>query len=435
MGLLPFDIAEQILSANVFGDGETKPRDMIDETLTVEAGKTISRGDLIVTGFNGTVKPCDQAVQVVAQHGKPCLGMSPKHAVTVALDNERVLAMFGRQSRLYAQVFRVRDGVVFSRGDMLLVANDWSPNGFAACRAGANQGVIAYRGASNRCYGVAVSVSDLAVSAGAASVLHSSGAVQWDAIEINHADNRAVVVIRSSDGSLCPIVVQASETSLTRLQHRAIRNSYGYICVDRLADDKFVIAARDSTEDKAYVVVGTFTGSSISLGPPLYCASEYVYVVRAISSDKALIGLSNRARNTTMFRVLTITGNSVSAGAPQPLESLIPGASMSNSRAVVWDTSTLLIAATAVWSGYGGSTVNLLKVQIDLSETIAYSNLGQLINTPFDGMTLARVGGVPVFGYANKALVVKPVWRPEGYALQEGSEGERIKVKRFASTL
>jgi len=224
--------------------------------------------------------------------------------------------------------------------------------------------VIAYSDGSNSSYGTAVvaTISGSSISYGTQVVFESAG-TEWIDVCFDPDQERVVIAYRDSPNSDYGTVIvgEVSGTSITFGSPvvYSTATTQNVNCVYDTSNDKVVIVYYDVSNTGLKAIVGTVSGSSISLGSPTTIVANATWPgVKAVfdsTSNKIVVVYVNQTNGDSDGVVGTVSGTSISFGSIVQFES-----GSASPLTAAYDASadkTLVVYGDAGNSDYGTSVV------------------------------------------------------------------------------
>lgn len=190
--------------------------------------------------------------------------------------------------------------------------------------------VIAYKDNNNSSYGTAVvaTISGSSISYGTQVVFESAG-TEWIDVCFDPDQERVIIAYRDSPNSDYGTVI-AGEVSGTSITFGSpvvysTATTQNVNCVYDTSNDKVVIVYYDVSNTQLNAVVGTVSGSSISLGTPTTIVANATWpAVKAVfdsTSNKIVVVYVNQTNGDSDGVVGTVSGTSISFGSIVQFES------------------------------------------------------------------------------------------------------------------
>jgi len=224
--------------------------------------------------------------------------------------------------------------------------------------------VIAYQDQNNSSYGTAVvaTISGSSISYGTPVVFESAGTEHID-VCFDPDQERVIIAYRDSPNSDYGTVIagEVSGTSITFGSPVVYSSAttQNVNCVYDTSNDKVVIVYYDVSNTQLNAVVGTVSGSSISLGTPTTIVanntSSGVKAVFDSTANKVVVVYCNVTNGDSDGVVGTVSGTSISFGSIVQFE-----AAIASPLTAAYDSSadkTLVVYGDAGNSDYGTSVV------------------------------------------------------------------------------
>ena len=224
--------------------------------------------------------------------------------------------------------------------------------------------VIAYQDQNNGSYGTAVvaTISGSSISYGT-QVVFESGGTEWIDVCFDPDQERVIIAYRDSPNSDYGTVIvgEVSGTSITFGSPvvYSTAQTQNVNCVYDTSNDKVVIVYYDVSNTQLNAVVGTVSGSSISLGTPTTIVANATWPgVKAVfdsTANKIVVVYANQTNGDSDGVVGTVSGTSISFGSIVQFES-----GSASPITAAYDASadkTLVVYADAGNSDYGTSVV------------------------------------------------------------------------------
>jgi len=224
--------------------------------------------------------------------------------------------------------------------------------------------VIAYQDQNNGNYGTAVvaTISGSSISYGT-QVVFESGGTEWIDVCFDPDQERVIIAYRDSPNSDYGTVIvgEVSGTSITFGSPvvYSTATTQNVNCVYDTSNDKVVIVYYDVSNTQLNAVVGTVSGSSISLGTPTTIVANATWPgVKAVfdsTSNKVVVVYANQTNGDSDGVVGTVSGTSISFGSIVQFES-----GLASPLTAAYDASadkTLVVYGDAGNSDYATSVV------------------------------------------------------------------------------
>ena len=191
--------------------------------------------------------------------------------------------------------------------------------------------VIAYQDQNNSNYGTAVVAtigSDSSISYGT-QVVFESGGTEWIDVCFDPDQERVIIAYRDSPNSDYGTVIagEVSGSSITFGSPVVYSSAttQNINCVYDTSNDKVVIVYYDVSNTGLKAVVGTVSGSSISLGTPTTIVANATWPgVKAVfdsTANKIVVVYANQTNGDSDGVVGTVSGSSISFGSIVQFES------------------------------------------------------------------------------------------------------------------
>ena len=309
--------AASISAAGVGGGGEA---DFV-------ASGAIANGDVVILNSNGTVSVVTGETRGVGTAITIASGLfgGGNGVVYDSSSGKILVAPYGRKS-IYV-------GTISGTSITFGAENSWSGTSSAyesiVYDSTNNKVVVAYRDGGNSNYGTAVvgTVSGTSVTFGTPVVFNSA---QTDWIDATYDSTNSKIVIVFADGGFSPTgtamvgTVSGTSISFGSETHWASGFQYSSITYDP-TNQKMVISYKDnSASNVGKVVVGTVSGTSISVGSEVTFNSGATQDTRSAfdpSTNKILLTYRDDVTGEGEALVGTVSGTSISFGSPVVFES------------------------------------------------------------------------------------------------------------------
>ena len=295
------------------------------------ASGTLSNGDPVIVNSDGTLNAVESQSQTA---GTPVSisGETPFFYMTGVFDslNNKVVVVYSdsSNSRYGTAVVGTVSGTSISFGTPVVFESAQTDRIVAVFDTSANKVVVSYADVGNSTYGTAIvgTVSGTSISFGTPSVFTNT-AVSSFASVFDTTNNKTVITYRKTNGSGSFAVlgtVSGTSISLTSESQIDTMNSRNSSITYDAGNDRLVYFYTDSSE-WSYVRVGYVSGSSFTWGTrangPNYGNYTYTRTVEYDpSSGKVLFLYSDGADPQYLYgRVGTVSGTSISYGTASKL--------------------------------------------------------------------------------------------------------------------
>ena len=295
-------------------------------SITATASGALSNGDMVIVNTDGTVSAVAQTGTSAGAGSATVFESDTTRYPRAAFDSNsnKVVVAYSHASNQYGYaVVGTVSGNSISFGTPVEFAAAQTIEITIVFDSNSNKVVIGYADAGNSYRGTAIvgTVSGTSISFGTEVVFNSGGSTSSLAATFDSNANKVVFAYRDVNSPGNAIVGTVSGTSISFGSETQFYNGiaiYNALCFDS-TNNKVILAYRAHSNDQTRIRVCTVSGTSISFGSETTLNSNnayaYMQLVHDSSNDKIVAIYQDGENNQGTAVVGTVSGTSISLGS------------------------------------------------------------------------------------------------------------------------